>query len=196
MRWIVLFLFLFVFALNVPAVSLDANVANVPSDFAAGKENSFFYSVSCLGADEFLESGDLLDADFWACYNETCVPVHSEKFVFEVGKIVSGSFFATITEIANNKIVQDASIVFMGKRSTEVSYSFKKIFNFGGAFLSDSFVSFPVFNAPLAPNYSVYFLIIGGVLLLVSVFLIRLHSWISVFPLIAGLVLLIFGIFP
>ena len=178
----------------ISASSFDINIMS-PPNFSAGKENTFYYNITLFAEDDYFRNGDLFDGRFWAFYNQFCEKVHKEVFVFSATKIVTGNISYFVPEMVDGKIVESTEIVFMGKRLEEVSYPTTKTFSFGGAFASDTSVSFPTPIPITEENWSFYFLIAGIILLIISAFLIKIKHWIALFPLLAGLFLIILNIF-
>ena len=188
-------LFLVIFCFSVQGVSLDANVSNVPFDFASGQENTFYFTISLFAGGDYFENGDLVDVRFWVCSNEFCEEAHKEVFVFSAPKVVTGSFSHYVPSIANDSIVESVQVVFFAKRAEEVSFEVRKIFSFSGAFATENPIYFPLPVSFPEADFSFYFLLAGVGLIFLSIVLIKFRHWAALFPLIAGIVLITLNIF-
>lgn len=189
---------LFCLLLLLPLVSadtLDINISNEPLDFAAGKENIFYYNFLCNAPTNYIKIGDIIDYRIFLCYNDFCSQEFEGSLVFKVPCDESGVFTVYIPETSNGEIVDSVEVVFVGKNFLDTKFPMRQVFSFGGAFHSDASLFVPLPELPLEFDFSP-FLIGGGVLLvIVSVGLLYARRWYTLLVFFLGVALIVFGIF-
>lgn len=175
--------------------SIDVNVVVQQEIFSAGKFNDFFYGISCSNADDYFSVGELADYSFFVCMNDFCSKAFSSSFVFRPQCLEAGSFSFFVPDTVKGEIVDSVEVAFMAKRSIDVSYPIQKLFSFGGAFLSDENIFFPVSIVPEEPDYSFWILAAGIILVIISLILMYFRVWFALFPFVAGLILVVISVF-
>lgn len=185
-------IFLLFFSSSVFA-SLDVNVS--VDSLNAGEINLFNYSLSCSGETEHLSNGDLVDYIFSVCFNSSCSIVEENSFVFKSPCSASGVLDIFVPDVANSEVVESVEIVFFAKRFEEVDFPLRQTFTFGGAFISDSALSFPIVPLEEQPDLSFWLLVVGIIFIVLSIILVYLKQWYALFPFLLGVVLVVLGIF-
>jgi hypothetical protein len=175
------------------SASLDVNVSNW--ELKGGELNKFYWTIACNDNSDYLKQGDLVQFYFFACANNYCTQAYKENFVFKPFCTKNGSFDFFVPQMANDKIVETIQIAFIAKRFEETNFTLKQLFNFGGAFQSEPFLSFPTITIPPTPNFSSYYFGTGIALIVLSILLIYLRRWYALLPFLAGFALITWALF-